>query len=224
MAENPPLDGLRPPAPIPRRRPAVRRRRAGSTRSASPPAAARTATPAWRGSTGSGRRTPERARGASRPPACRPRAVGGARPRLPGAPTLARQGQAEPAGRRRADAERADRRVNWRAFAESAPQLAAFGEERSRATGIVLLGTLRRDGWPRISPDEACAVGDERLLGMMWRSRKALDPRRDPRLTVVTPRPDRIAAPGDLKLYGFAVETADPAVRAAHADVVEAAV
>jgi hypothetical protein len=55
----------------------------------------------------------------------------------------------------------------------------------------VLLGTIRADGWARISPCEAYLVDGDLMLGMMWRSRKALDLLRDPRLTIVTPQADR---------------------------------
>lgn len=62
------------------------------------------------------------------------------------------------------------------------------------------------------------------MLGMMWRSKKALDLMRDPRITVATTQDDREAKYGDLKLYGFAIAVADPARRDAHADVQEAAI
>ncbi len=113
---------------------------------------------------------------------------------------------------------------SWREFAASAPELAAFGEERLRETGLVLVGTLRADGWPRISPCEAYIVDGELMLGMMWRSKKAADLLRDPRLTVVNPQADREPRFGDLKLYGRAVEVADARRRTAYADAQEAAI
>ena len=106
----------------------------------------------------------------------------------------------------------------------SAPQLAGFGEERIAATSLVLLGTIRSDGWPRISPCEAYFVDGELMLGMMWRSKKALDLLRDPRITVTTAQADRNAQFGDLKLYGMAVDIRDEARRKAHADVQEKAI
>jgi len=57
---------------------------------------------------------------------------------------------------------------------------------------------------------------------MMWRSRKALDLQRDPRLTLVTPRADREGADGDLKLYGTASEVADERRRRAYGDATDA--
>ena len=42
--------------------------------------------------------------------------------------------------------------VTWGQFAERDPELAALGEGQLARTGLALVGTLRRDGWPRISP------------------------------------------------------------------------
>ncbi|TMD27921.1 MAG: hypothetical protein E6I04_14175 [Chloroflexi bacterium] len=57
---------------------------------------------------------------------------------------------------------------------------------------------------------------------MMWRSKKALDLLRDPRLTLATPRSDREGADGDLKLYGSVVEAPDAGRRSAYADATAA--
>jgi len=95
--------------------------------------------------------------------------------------------------------------VNWREFAEAAPELARFGEERFKSTGLALVGTVRRDGLPRISPVEPLIVDGQLYLGMMWRSRKALDLLRDPRCLVQTTVRDREDLAGELKLRGRAV-------------------
>jgi hypothetical protein len=91
-------------------------------------------------------------------------------------------------------------------------------EDRIQSTGILLLGTIRADGRPRISPCEAYVVGDDLLLGMMWRSKKALDLLRDSRLTLATPRADAQGADGDLKLYGTVSDVPDEASRQAYSD------
>ena len=44
--------------------------------------------------------------------------------------------------------------TNWSAFRLQAPELAGHGEERFDRTGLCLLGTIRKNGWPRISPVE----------------------------------------------------------------------
>jgi hypothetical protein len=65
-------------------------------------------------------------------------------------------------------------------------------------------------------------VDGELLLGMMWRSKKALDLLRDARLTLVTPRADREGADGDLKLYGTATDVPDERRRQAYGDATDA--
>lgn len=105
--------------------------------------------------------------------------------------------------------------MRWDQFEGACPELAAEGRRRFTADQLALLGTNRKDGWPRISPCEVDFVEGHLLLGMMWRSMKALDLRRDPRIVVHTVQCDREASSGDLKLYGRAIEISDPALRSA---------
>jgi hypothetical protein len=114
--------------------------------------------------------------------------------------------------------------MNWASFSASAPELAAVFERAMSETGICLLGTIRGDGWPRISPNEVYLVQGELMLGMMWQSMKARDLARDSRITVATPQCDKDAKGGDLKLYGRVIEVSDAALRKAHADIQEAAI
>ena len=92
------------------------------------------------------------------------------------------------------------------------------------ANGILLLGTIRADGWPRISPCETYVVDGELLLGMMWQSKKALDLLRDPRITIATVQVDREPKVGDLKLYGSVADVPEPDRRQAYSDVLNAAI
>jgi hypothetical protein len=71
--------------------------------------------------------------------------------------------------------------VIWREFHEAVPALAQLVEEEFERTGVGLVGTIRRDGSPRISPVEPVFAHRQLLLGMMWRSQKALDLLRDAR-------------------------------------------
>ena len=100
--------------------------------------------------------------------------------------------------------------VRWADFTAQAPELASLGTARFDATGLCLVGTLRRDGWPRISPVEPLIADGNLYLGMMPRSTKALDLRRDPRCVVHSTTSDRHGSEGDFKLYGNAVEISDP--------------
>jgi hypothetical protein len=112
--------------------------------------------------------------------------------------------------------------MRWDAFAAAVPELARLGEERLRAKELCLVGTLRRNGWPRISPVEPEFVDGELMLGMMWRSPKALDLLRDPRLVVHSVVTTRLGTEGDFKLYGVAVDVQEPERRAAFRSAMKA--
>ena len=94
--------------------------------------------------------------------------------------------------------------MTWEQFKESAPDVAGLAEERFQRHGLVLIGTLRRDGWPRISPVEPLIVEGVLYLGMSYRSRKALDLLRDARITVQTIITNKDGTEGEIKLYGHA--------------------
>ncbi|HEY5639003.1 MAG TPA: hypothetical protein VIW01_03040, partial [Dehalococcoidia bacterium] len=98
-------------------------------------------------------------------------------------------------------------------FARAAPELAKAGEERFERWGLILLGSMRKDGTPRISPVEPLIVGGELMLGMMWQSKKALDLLREPRCLVHSIITDRMGHEGEFKLRGRARDVADPDVR-----------
>ena len=65
-------------------------------------------------------------------------------------------------------------------------------------------------------------VDGELLLGMMWRSKKALDLLRDPRITIATVQTDKQPKLGDLKLYGSVADVPEPARRQAYGDTLYA--
>ena len=56
-----------------------------------------------------------------------------------------------------------------------APEIAQLGLARLNSARVALLGTLRRDGSPRISPIEPCIVQGQLLIGAMAWSAKASD-------------------------------------------------
>ena len=103
--------------------------------------------------------------------------------------------------------------MTWDEFKRGSPELAALGEERFERTGLVLIATLRKDGWPRVSPVEPLIAGGELYLGMMWRSRKALDLLRDPRCTVHSTVSNHDATEGEFKVYGRAEDILDLTAR-----------
>src|SRR5690348_660142 len=81
------------------------------------------------------------------------------------------------------------------------------------STGVVLIGTIRKDGSPRISCVEPCILDGVLYLGMMWQSRKALDLLQDPRIvvhnTICTSTGDEV----EFSLHGRAIDIRDPEVR-----------
>jgi hypothetical protein len=101
--------------------------------------------------------------------------------------------------------------ATWQQFRGEAPEMAAAADDRLSDTGLVLVGTLRSDGWPRISPVEPVVMDGVLYLGMMYRSTKSLDLRRDSRVLVHSVVSDRDGKEGEVKMYGRArpVEDAD---------------
>ena len=112
--------------------------------------------------------------------------------------------------------------MRWDEFAAQCPELAQLGEERLRTRELCLVGTLRRNGYPRISPVEPDFVDGELMFGMMWRSPKARDLLRDPRLVVHSVVSDRAGTEGDFKLYGRAQDVRDPDRRARYRATIKA--
>jgi len=99
------------------------------------------------------------------------------------------------------------------AFEIAAGPLATVARARFEGAGLVLVGTLRRRGGPRISPVEPLLLDGRLYLGMMWRSMKALDLERDPRCVVHSLVTSSDGAEGDVKVYGRAVEITDAGER-----------
>jgi len=96
--------------------------------------------------------------------------------------------------------------MTWRELEVSAPEIARLGRERLDETRVGLLGTLRRDGSPRISPIEPYFVGGRLVLGAMSWSLKARDLQRDPRCVLHSAVSGPSSGEGELKVYGRAVE------------------
>ena len=62
----------------------------------------------------------------------------------------------------------------WGHFKKSVPEIAKQMEESFGRNGLSLVGTIRSDGFPRISPVEVFFLPKELLLGMMKQSNKGL--------------------------------------------------
>jgi len=103
--------------------------------------------------------------------------------------------------------------MNWQEFALQDPELAALGQERLDRHGLVMIATLRKNGFPRISPVDPLFFNGQLYLGMMWQSQKALDLIRDPRCCIHNAVSDRMASEGEFKVYGRAMDITNPSER-----------
>ena len=95
--------------------------------------------------------------------------------------------------------------ATWAEFEREAPALAALCFQRFRATELMMLGTIRKHGYPRISPTEWTLYEGELVLGGIWQAKKALDLLRDPRCTLHSTTTNKSGKEGDAKLWGRAV-------------------
>ena len=111
--------------------------------------------------------------------------------------------------------------MRWDEFEQACPELAELGRERFERQRLLMLGTLRRNGWPRISPCELDFVVGELCLGMMWRSPKARDLLCDSRCVLHSCTSDKSGTEGDFKLYGTARDVDDEGFRERFETVVE---
>lgn len=97
----------------------------------------------------------------------------------------------------------------WQDLEQGAPRVAGLGMASLTATSVALLGTLRRDGSPRISPVEPCLCEGQLLIGAMAWSPKAADLRRDPRYVLHSAVTGPDNGEGEFKVYGSAAEAGD---------------
>jgi hypothetical protein len=101
--------------------------------------------------------------------------------------------------------------VSWAALEAEAPELAREGRARFERTRVALLGTLRADGSPRISPVEPMFVAGMLVFGLMP-SPKRVDLIRDPRCVLHSSVSDSNGSEGEFKVHGRAIPSDDPAV------------
>lgn len=103
--------------------------------------------------------------------------------------------------------------TTWHEFASVAPRIAEIFTRRHRATGnLCLLGTLRPDGFPRISPMEPRFFEGELWIGGMPDTAKFRDLLRDPRFSLHTATVDTRVTEGDAKVWGTVEDVRDPAL------------
>lgn len=103
--------------------------------------------------------------------------------------------------------------MRWDQFEDDERELAALARAEFERYGMALVGTVRKDGSPRISCVLPHVLDGELYLGMMWRSRKAVDLSRDPRLVLHNPICTNRGDEVELSVHGTAVEIDDEEVR-----------
>lgn len=101
--------------------------------------------------------------------------------------------------------------MSWASLEAAAPELAHEGRTRLLRTRVALLGTLRPDGSPRISPVEPYFLAGELVFGVMP-SPKLDDLRRDDRCVLHSSVSDIDGSEGEFKVHGRAIPTDDPAI------------
>jgi pyridoxamine 5'-phosphate oxidase-like protein len=108
--------------------------------------------------------------------------------------------------------------MHWSDIEQAQPALAKLAHDRLIDPGVVLVATVRRDGTPRLSPVEPLILDGDLWLSMMWRSAKALDLLRDPRILVHNIIASRSGTDGEFKIRGTASQEDDPALQRRYAD------
>jgi hypothetical protein len=112
--------------------------------------------------------------------------------------------------------------ARWQDVVDSEPGFAAEVQLIFDAHKHKTIATLRRDGSPRLSGLELEFTAGDVTFGMMPRSRKAADLRRDPRTEVHSAsfivEGDDESWAGDARISGRAREVTDPEERARYTD------
>jgi hypothetical protein len=102
--------------------------------------------------------------------------------------------------------------LTWDELEQAAPQIAEHGRALIEKFQFVLVGTLTKDGSPRITPVEAYIIDGHLLSNMIPRSLKARDLLRDPRVYVHAPVTAKENSP-EFKLAGRAQVLEDNQLR-----------
>jgi hypothetical protein len=110
--------------------------------------------------------------------------------------------------------------MRWADVERQQPRFAAVARDRLAGPGVVLVGSIRRDGAPRISPVEPLFWNGDLWLPMGLGTLKARDLRRDPRVLVHSIVTGREGTDGEIKVRGRAVREDEPQLNARVAGVI----
>jgi len=113
--------------------------------------------------------------------------------------------------------------MKWSAIAASEPALGAVVSDKLIRPGVLLAGTVRRDGSPRISGVEPLVMDGDLWLSMMRTSAKVMDLARDRRIVLhsIVTGPEPAA---EVKLRGTVRPEEDRHVQRHYAAAVSAAI
>lgn len=113
--------------------------------------------------------------------------------------------------------------AGWDEFSVLAPSIAEVFARRHAATGnLCMLGTLRPDGFPRISPMEPRFFEGELWIGGMPDTAKFDDLVADTRFTLHTATVDTHVDEGDAKVWGTVEDVHDDALHQRFAEALYA--
>lgn len=109
--------------------------------------------------------------------------------------------------------------ADWDEFAKVAPRIAEVFARRHAAIGnLCMLGTLRPDGFRRISPMEPRFFEGQLWIGGMPGTVKFRDLVEDPRFTLHTATIDTQVTEGDAKVWGTVEDVPDEALHQRYAE------
>jgi hypothetical protein len=108
--------------------------------------------------------------------------------------------------------------MSWKTLEDEQPELAAFGAERLN-NKVAYLGTLRKDGSPRVHPMTPIIGKGHFFVFMEPTSPKGHDLERDERYAIHCGVTDSTGASGEFNLAGRAHRVEDPALRALAAEL-----
>lgn len=109
--------------------------------------------------------------------------------------------------------------ATWDEFSAAAPRIAAIFTRRLESTGhLCMLGTIRPDGFPRISPMEPRIFEGQLWIAGMPDTAKFRDLLGDPRYTLHNATVDTAVKEGDAKVWGSVEDVRDEALHHRYAD------
>ena len=103
--------------------------------------------------------------------------------------------------------------MSWQALVDGNKDLADFGLSRF-SSRVAYLGTIRKDGSPRVHPVTPFIADGNLFVGMHPNSPKGHDLRRDGRYALHCSVEDDEGGGGEFAIFGHAQLTEDPELRA----------